>query len=96
LIVTNKQGVISDPDDLIITASPIATPPLEEQPRTIGNLIKSIIQNLLLDVTNSIEAANEIENILTDGDRDNDHEACSLLENLDTEVATTLQNVLDC
>ncbi|MGD9672557.1 MAG: PKD domain-containing protein [Candidatus Nitrosocosmicus sp.] len=95
-IVTNKEGVISAPDDLITTVNPIATPPpVEEQPRTIGNLIKSIIQNPL-DVTNSIEAANEIENIITGGDRNNDHEACSLLENLDTEVTTTLRNVLEC
>jgi hypothetical protein len=96
LIVTNEEGISSEPDEVIITVIANSTPPPpNEEPRTIGNLIEGIIQNPL-NLTNSIDSAYEIKNILTDGNRDNDHRACSLLKNLDSEVALTLWNNLNC
>ena len=71
----------SEPDEVTVTVNPLATPPSpeEEGPRTISNIIRGIIQNPL-DVTNSIDSANEICNILTDNDRYNDRLVCDLID----------------
>ena len=58
--------------------NPIPSPPQEEESKTLSDLIKGIIQNPL-DVTNSIDSANEIRDILTDDNRDNDRIVCDLI-----------------
>ncbi len=80
---------------MVITVKPVITPPPPtEEPKTIGDLIKGIIQNPL-DVTNSIESANDIRDILTDDDRDNDKLACELLEPGD-QYSDSLREILNC
>ncbi len=95
LIVTNADGTPSEPDEVKITVNPVSTNPPEEEPRTIQDIIKSIIQNPL-DITNSLDSANEIKDILTDNNRDNDQTACSLLENLDSKEAINIRDILNC
>ena len=63
---------------MTITVTPNATSPPGEEPRTIGDLIKGILQNPL-DITNSIDSANEVRDILTDNNRDNDQLVCDLI-----------------
>jgi hypothetical protein len=81
LSVTNDEGTTSEPDEVTVIVNPLATPPSpeEEEPRTINNIIRGINQNPL-DVTNSIDSANEICNILTDNDRYNDQLVCDLID----------------
>ena len=78
-----------------ITVNPVSTNPPEEEPRTIQDIIKSIIQNPL-DITNSLDSANEIKDILTDNNRDNDQTSCNLLENLDSKEAINIRDILNC
>lgn len=94
LTVTNEEGIASEPDEVTIPVNPIATPPPEEEPKTIGDLVKSIIQNPL-DITNSMDSANEIRDILTDGNRDNDQLACELLHSGD-QYSDSIRETLNC
>ena len=93
LTVTNEEGTVSEPDEVIITINPISQPPPEE-PRTIGDLIKGIIKNPL-DMTNSIDSANQIRDILTDDNPDNDQIVCDLLESED-ENTSNIREILNC
>ena len=93
LTVTNEQGITSEPDTVVITINPITVPP-PEQPRTIGDLVKGIIQNPL-NVTNSIDSANEIKDILTDGNEANDQLVCHLIDSGD-EYASNIRKILNC
>jgi hypothetical protein len=52
---------------------------------TIGELSKNILQNPLY-VTNSLDSANEIRDILTDNNRDNDQIVCDLIALVDKYV----------
>ena len=95
LIVTNEEGISSEPDEVVITVKPITVPPPpNEEPKTIGDLLKGIIQNPL-DVTNSIDSANEIRDILTDDNRDNDQLACDLLHSGD-QYSDSIREILNC
>ena len=95
LIVTNEEGISSEPDEVIITVMPIIVPPPpNEELKTIGDLIKDILQNPL-DVTNSIESANEIKVILTDNDRDNDQLVCDLIDS-EAEYTSNIREILNC
>jgi hypothetical protein len=95
LIVSNEEGISSQSDEVIITVKPITTPPPPtEEPKTIGDLIKGIIKNPL-DVSNSIDSANEIREILTDDNRDNDQLVCELLDS-DDQYSDSIQEILNC
>ena len=74
--------------------NPIPSPPQEEESKTLSDLIKGIIQNPL-DVTNSIDSANEIRDILTDDNRDNDRIVCDLIESED-ENTSNVREILNC
>jgi YVTN family beta-propeller protein len=94
LTVTNEEGIVSEPDEVVITVNPVAIPPPNEEPKTIGDLIKDIIQNPL-DITNSIDSANQIRDILTDNDRDNDKLVCNLI-NSEDESTSGIREILNC
>ena len=94
LTVTDEEGIASEPDEVTGTVYPIATPPPEVEPKTIGDLIESIIKNPL-DVTNSIESANEIKVILTDNDGDNDQLVCDLIDS-EAEYTSNIREILNC
>ncbi len=96
LIVTNEEGNPSEPDEVIITVKPVVTPPSppNEEPKTIGDLLKSIIRNPL-DVTNSINSANEIKDILIDENPDYDQTVCDLV-NTEDELTSNIREILDC
>jgi hypothetical protein len=94
LTVTNNEGITSEPDEVMITVNPVISPP-PEQPSTIGDLIKAIIQNPL-NVTNSIDSANEIKEILTDNNRDNDQIVCDLIGSEDEETISNIREILNC
>jgi YVTN family beta-propeller protein len=94
LTVTNEEGIASEPDEVAITINPISQPPSEE-PRTIDDLLKSIIQNPF-DITNSIDSANEIREILTDNNPNNDQNICGLIDPEDEFSMSTLQDILNC
>jgi len=95
LTVSNEEGIASELDEVIITIKPIIlSPPPNEEPKTIGDLLKSIIQDPL-DVTNSIESANEIRDILTDNNRDNDQLVCDLIDSEDG-YASNIRDILNC
>jgi hypothetical protein len=95
LTVTNEEGISSEPDEVVITVNPLVTPPPNEEPKTIEDLIKDIMKNLL-DVTRSIEIANEIKDILSDDNLDNDKRACNLLDRLSSDQAASIRNMLKC
>ena len=79
MTVTNEEGLSSEPDEVIITINPVNTPPPpNEDPKTTGDFSKGIIQNPL-NVTNSIDAANQIKNLLSDNNPGNDRSVCNLL-----------------
>ncbi len=63
--------------------------------RTIGELIQNILQNPLV-VTNSIDSANEIRDILTDNNRDNDPIVCDLIVSEDKYAASNIREILNC
>lgn len=94
LTVTNYQGESSEPDEVTITINPISSSPPEEQPRTIGDIIKGIIQNPL-DITNSIDSTNEIRDIQTDDNQDNDQLAYEFLDAQD-EHTFSIREILNC
>jgi hypothetical protein len=95
LTVTNEEELTSEPDEVIITVKPIFTPPPpEEEPRTIGSILKGIIENPL-NVTNSIDSANEIRNILTDGNQNNDKLVCDLIGS-ENEYTSNIRDILNC
>lgn len=95
LTVTNEEGVSSEPDEVVITVNAISPPPPnEEEPKTIGDLIRDIIQNPL-DVANSIDSANEIRDILTDDNRANDHLVCELIDSQD-RYSSDIREILNC
>ncbi|MGD9533878.1 MAG: beta-propeller fold lactonase family protein [Candidatus Nitrosocosmicus sp.] len=93
LTVTNEKGIASEPDDVVIIIDPISQPPPEE-PRTIGDLLKGIIQNPL-DVANSIHSANQIRDILSDDDQNNDHLVCDLIDT-ENEQTSNIRQILNC
>lgn len=94
LTVTNEEGIASEPDEVIITVNPVTTPPPDTEPTTIADLIRGIIQNPL-DITNSVESANEIRDILTDDNPDNDEIVCDLIKWND-ESTSYLREILNC
>jgi YVTN family beta-propeller protein len=94
LTVTNDEGTASEPNEIIITVNSANMPPPNEEPRTIGDILKGIIQNPL-NVTNSIDSANEISGILTDDSRDNDQLVCDLID-LEDEYASSIREILNC
>jgi YVTN family beta-propeller protein len=95
LVVTNEEGISSEADEVIITVNPIFTPPPpQEESRTIGHIIKGMIQNPL-NVTNSIDSANEIRDILTDDNNDNDQLVCDLI-NSENEYTSNIREILNC
>jgi hypothetical protein len=95
LIVTNEEGIASELDEVIITVNPVATQPPPEEPRTISDIIRSIIQNPL-DVSNSVESANEIREILTDNNPNNDQLVCNLVGSKDEHATSSIREILDC
>ncbi len=76
------------------TVSVIQTIPSTLIPQTISDLIQGILQNPL-DVTNSIDSANEIRDILTDNNRYNDQIVCDLIDSED-EYTSNIQEILNC
>ncbi len=95
MTVTNDEGITSEPDEIRITANPVQSPPpSEEEPKTIGDLVKGIYENPQ-DVTNSIEPANEIRDILTDNNRDNDQIVRDLIDPED-EYTSNIREILNC
>ncbi|MDN5844681.1 MAG: PKD domain-containing protein [Candidatus Nitrosocosmicus sp.] len=96
LIVTNEDGIVSEPDEVIVTVNPVTTPPPpNEEPRTNGDIIKGIIQNPL-NITNSINSANEITDILTDDNPDNDQRACDLLDQVTDRNLGDMRDIIGC
>lgn len=79
----------------VIDTSSSTPPPPTEEPRTIADILKTIFENPL-NIKNSIDSSNEIKEILTDSDRDNDQRACSLLEQLSGEEVKNIQNIIEC
>ena len=67
---------------------------LPGQIKTINDLIQNIIQNPL-DVTNSIDSANEIKDILTDNNHDNDQIVCDLISS-ENEYTSNIGEILNC
>ena len=65
-----------------------------EIPKSIQHLINSIIKNPL-DVTNSIDSTNEIRDILTDNNRDNDQIVCDLIDS-ENEYTSNIREILNC
>ncbi len=64
-------------NDVSVIQTVIPAP--EEKSKTVSDLIKGIIQNPL-DITNSINSANQIRDILIDDNRDNDQIVCNLID----------------
>ena len=96
MTVTNEEGLSSEPDEVIITINPVNTPPPpNEDPKTTGDFIKGIIQNPL-NVTNSIDAANQIKNLLSYNNPRNDRLVCNLLDELGKEQMYNVGNLLNC
>lgn len=93
LTVTNEKGVASEPDEVTITINPISQPP-PEGPKTIGDLVKGIIQNPL-DIANSIDSANQIRDILTDDNQNNDQLICDLIDS-ENEQTSNIRQILVC
>ena len=75
---TNNEGTISEPDIVTITVIPVATPPSEEEPQTMYDIIKDIIKNPL-DITNSVGSSHKIIDILTDSNCHNGRLAFDLI-----------------
>jgi hypothetical protein len=94
LTVTNEEGIVSEPDEVMITVNPVANPPINQEPKTISEFLRGIIQNPL-DITNSIDSANQIRDILTDNDRDNDKLVCDLIDSED-ESTSGIREILNC
>lgn len=94
LTVTNEEGIVSEPDEVIITVNPVANPPVNQEPKTISELLRDIIQNPL-DIANSIDSANQIKNILTDNNRHNDQLVCDLI-NSEDESTSGIREILNC
>jgi YVTN family beta-propeller protein len=96
--INNNVYVANHRSNTISVIGPSTTeppqPPEEEAPRTIGDLIRGMIQNPL-DITNSIDSANQIRDILTDNDRDNDHLVCDLIDS-DNEFTSNIREILNC
>ena len=95
-LLTCARKLLTKKLEVTITVTPNATPPPEEEkPRTISDIIRGIIQNPL-NVTNSIHSANEIRNILTDNDRDNDQLVCDLIDSDDENTISNIREILNC
>lgn len=94
LTVTNEEGITSEPDRVVVTVNPISQPPTEEEPKTVSDLLKGIIQNPL-DLAYSIGSANQILDILTDDDRNNDQLVCDLIDSENEQMSNVLQ-ILNC
>ena len=66
LVVTNEEGITSEPDEVKITVYPTrSTISEEDNSKTINDSIKRIIKNPL-NVSNSIDSANKIRDVLPD------------------------------
>ena len=94
LFVANEEGIVSEPDDVVITVNPSVNSPSNQEHNTIDDLIRGIIQNPL-DITNSIDSANQIRDILTDNDHDNDKLVCDLIDSED-ESTSWIREILNC
>ncbi|MDN5847928.1 MAG: hypothetical protein L0H53_16835 [Candidatus Nitrosocosmicus sp.] len=62
--------------------------------RTTGDLLE-IITWTPFDVTNSIDSANEISDILTDNNRDNNQLVCDLIHS-ENEYTSNIREILNC
>jgi len=66
LMVTNEEGIASEPDEVKITVNPTrSTTSEDDESRTLGDEITGIIKNPL-NMTNSIDTSNRLRDILTD------------------------------
>jgi DNA-binding beta-propeller fold protein YncE len=92
LVVTNEEGISSEPDEVTITINPSTTPP--EKTKTIHDLLRGIIQNPL-NVTNYMDSANEIRDILTDNNQNNDQIVCDLVDS-ENDITSNIQEILNC
>jgi hypothetical protein len=93
----NDEGISSEPDIVIIIVKPDSIPsqqPPNEEPKTIGDLIKSIIENPS-DITNSVYPTNKIRDIITDDNRENHKLVCELLYSGDYYL-DGIQEILGC
>ena len=83
--------------DLSSNAVSVISTTVSSQPeilKSIQHLINNITKNPL-DVTNSIDSANEIMDILTDNNRDNDQIVCDLIDSED-EYISNIREILNC
>lgn len=95
LIVTNEEGTTSEPNEVTVTVSPISTLPPIEEPKTLNDIIRDLVKNPL-EITKSIELSNEIIDILTDSNRDNDRIACDLLGDIKNKQMNNIREIIDC
>jgi YVTN family beta-propeller protein len=79
----------------VVDTSSVTPPPPAENPRTIADILKSILENPL-DIANSLDSANEIKEILTDDDRDNDQLVCDLMNGLSQGQMDSIRSILNC
>lgn len=84
----NKDMYVSNRGSNTITV-------IDANPRTINDIIGGVILNPL-DVTNSLDSANQIKEILTDDNKDNDKSSCTLLKQLANEKTLMLRNLINC
>jgi YVTN family beta-propeller protein len=86
LVVTNEQGIESEPDEVTIAVNPVISnpPPANGIQKLIG-LLKNIINNPkdLAIVTASL---NDAIRLLTDGIPGNDQEICSILKDFIPQI----------
>ena len=64
-----------------------------------GNYFRHFSKNILqnpLDVTNSVDSANVIRDILTDNNRDNDQISCDLIVSEDKYAASNIREIFNC
>lgn len=96
LTVTNEQGITSEPDEVIVTVIPSPPPPpTTEEPQTIKDIIKNIIENPL-DITNSTMSSQKIIDMLKEGNPDNYYIACELLRDVNNDQINHLKKAIDC
>ncbi len=95
LPVTNEEGVISEPDAMTETISPVSTHPPSEEPLTLKDLIKDLIKNPV-DMTNSIKLTNKIIDILTDSNIDNDQMICGLFDCIENKQINNIREIINC
>ncbi len=91
----NEQGTINEPDKVIITVIPVATPPSKVDSQTIYDLTKDILKNPL-GITNSVESSHKMIDVITDSNRDNDRIVCDLIGVVDGTQMNNIQEIIKC